>query len=136
MIPLWVLKALPMAAGAAAVVAAYHFMPIIGPAARIDRAEASRDAWKAKADAWKSAASGWELSFRRAEHLRVEEQVAAIEAQNAAQTQCAARVREARASAKIIKEIAYAPVKADAAGCPVRDVVGTDRLRDALQPGR
>lgn len=117
-------------------VLAYHFTPIIGPHARLERLEASRDDWKAKAGTWKSAAADWEQSFRKSEGLRTEEQGVAIEAQNAAQDQCAIRVREARASAKIIKEIAYAPVKTDAAGCPVRDVVGTDRLRDALQPGR
>lgn len=118
---------------AALVVAAYHFTPIIGPHARLERLEANRDGWRDAAWQWELAAGGWQKSFRKAERLRAEENVQARNAVNATTLQCDARVKQARASAKIIKEIVNAPVKLDADRCPIRPVIGTDRLRDALQ---
>jgi hypothetical protein len=120
-------------AAAAVVVAAYHFTPVIGPHARLERLEASRDAWKDSAWRWELAAGEWQKSFRKAERLRAEEQVQARDAVNATALQCDARVKEARASAKVIREIVNAPIKLDADRCPIRPVIGADRLRDALQ---
>lgn len=120
---------------AAVVVAIAHFSPVIGYGAQLHRIGQDRDAWRVAADDWKDASRGWEKAFNKAERLRSEENVQARHAVNETALQCDARVKQARASAKIIREIAYAPVKADAAGCPVRGVVGADRLRDALQAG-
>lgn len=122
-------------AAAALSVATYHFTPVIGPHARLERLEANRDGWREAAWRWELAAGGWQKSFKKSERLRGEERAASLTAVNANALQCDARVKQARASAKVIREIAYAPVKADAAGCPIRGIIGADRLRDALQPG-
>jgi hypothetical protein len=90
--------------------------------------------WKPRAEAAQKLAAGWEKSFRQAEALRATEAKTAREAVDAVQSQCDARVKQARASAKTIKELVYAPVKLDANNCPVRSVLDPDRLRDALQP--
>lgn len=118
---------------AAAVIAVAHFTPFIGYGAQLHRLTQARDSWRVAADNWKTASEGWEAAFKKSERLRKEEQRQAVAAVNADQMQCDARVRQARAAAKVIKEISYAPVKTDPAGCPVRGVVGADRLRDALQ---
>jgi hypothetical protein len=132
MIPL---RLIAYGAAAAVVVASYHFTPVIGPHARLERLETSRDGWKDAAWRWELAAGGWQKSLKKAERLRAEERVASLAAVNSTALQCDARVKQARASAKVIREIAYAPVKADVAGCPIRPVIGADRLRDALQAG-
>lgn len=49
--------------------------------------------------------------------------------------QCTARVAEARASAIRIERIYDRPIHVDPTGCAVRDIVGADELREALQPG-
>jgi hypothetical protein len=90
--------------------------------------------WKPRAEAAQKLAAGWEKSFRQAEALRADEAKTAREAVDAVQSQCDARVKQARASAKVIREIVNAPVKYDANNCPVRVTIPTDRLRDALQP--
>lgn len=118
---------------AALVIAIAHFTPVIGYGAQLHRIAHARDAWRVASDNWKTAAAGWEGSFRKSERWRAEETVQARRAVNETSLQCDARVRQARASAKVIRDIAYAPVKADAAGCPIRGVVSADRLRDALQ---
>jgi hypothetical protein len=48
---------------------------------------------------------------------------------------CTARVAEARASAIRIERIYDRPIHVDPTGCAVRDIVGADELREALQPG-
>lgn len=120
---------------AALVIAIAHFTPVIGYGAQLHRIAQNRDAWRVAADDWKGAADGWQKSFKKAERLRAEERVISLAAVNSTALQCDARVKQARASAKVIREIAYAPVKADVAGCPIRPVIGADRLRDALQAG-
>ena len=47
---------------------------------------------------------------------------------------CTARVAEARASAIRIERIYDRPIHVDPTGCAVRDIVGADELREALQP--
>jgi outer membrane murein-binding lipoprotein Lpp len=49
--------------------------------------------------------------------------------------QCTARVDAARASAIRIERIYDRPIHVDPTGCAVRDIVGADELREALQPG-
>lgn len=48
--------------------------------------------------------------------------------------QCQARVDEARASAIRIERIYDRPIHVDPTGCAVRDIIGADELREALQP--
>ncbi len=129
------LRLIAYAVAASLVIAIAHVTPVIGYGAQLHRIGQDRDAWRVAADDWKDAARGWEAGFRKAERLRGEENVQARTAVNDTALQCDVRVKQARASAKVIREIAYAPVKADAAGCPVRGVVGAERLRDALQAG-
>lgn len=50
-------------------------------------------------------------------------------------SQCTARVAEARASAIRIERIYDRPIHVDPTGCAVRDLIGADELREALQPG-
>jgi inactivated superfamily I helicase len=49
--------------------------------------------------------------------------------------QCAARVADARASARRIETIIERPVPNDANGCPARPLLSGDELRQTLQPG-
>lgn len=118
-----------LAAGAAA----DRFTPIIGANARIAHFKHERDAWRVAADNWETAATGWKKAFAKSEDLRSEETDQARQAVNETALQCDARVRQARASAKVIREIVNAPIKLDADRCPIRPIVGADRLRDALQ---
>lgn len=116
------------AVGAVSVVlAAYHFLPVYGPHARLEKAHA------ATADAQGKAAS-WEASFRHAEALRVEEANVSINAVNEANSICDRRVAEARRSAKVIRDIVEKPTKLDPNGCAVRSLVDPGSLRDAIQP--
>lgn len=48
--------------------------------------------------------------------------------------QCTIRVAEARASAIRIERIYDRPIHVDPTGCVIRDIVGADELRQALQP--
>lgn len=80
-------------------------------------------------------AKGWEASFREAEAKREIAQRECRVAVTETQRMCNQRVKEARASAKIIREVVNEPVKLDENRCPVRAVIGAERLRDALQPG-
>lgn len=112
------MRALAIAFAAGLVVGplAYHFVPVIGPGARIERLSNERDALKAKADM-----------------LERFQQIAADDAQSQAD-QCQARVDEARRSTRAIETIVTREVPRDPQGCHLRPVVGSDELRDALQP--
>lgn len=59
--------------------------------------------------------------------------LAKTDAQDSAD-QCQARVDEARASAIRIERIYDRPIHVDPTGCAVRDIIGADELREALQP--
>lgn len=131
--PILRLAAPYLAAGALALALA-HFMPFVGYGARLERLHDRAVAWEKSADAWRSSSRAWEGAFRLSEKRRTAENQTAIGAVNSLTLQCDARVKQARASAKVVREIVNAPVKLDAGGCPVRGVVGADRLRDALQP--
>ena len=57
----------------------------------------------------------------------------AIQDAQTQQEQCAARVAEARRSSQAINDLIEAPHETDANGCPVRNTLSADSLRDALQ---
>ena len=60
-----------------------------------------------------------------------------VQARDDAQTaadRCLDRVAAARLSAQRIETIIERPVHVDPQGCPVRELVPADQLRDALQP--
>lgn len=84
----------------------------------------------------------WRLDRVKADLVAAQMQVAALNsfkerAKEDAQTQsdqCQARVNDARASARRIETIVERPYAVDPIGCPVRDTLGADILREALQP--
>ena len=60
-----------------------------------------------------------------------------VQARDDAQTaadRCLDRVATARLSAQRIETLIERPVHVDPQGCPVRELVPADQLRDALQP--
>ncbi|MES2835392.1 MAG: hypothetical protein V4707_11860 [Pseudomonadota bacterium] len=60
-----------------------------------------------------------------------------VQARDDAQTaadRCLDRVAASRLSAQRIETIIERPVHVDPQGCPVRELVPADQLRDALQP--
>jgi hypothetical protein len=93
-----------------------------------------RDHWKKAANDYKQAAEGWRNSFDMSEARRKTEQGMAVGAINAREDACDVRVNQARASARTIRQIVTREVPRDPQGCPVRAVVPTGDLRNALQP--
>lgn len=85
-----------------------------------------------KAEAAKSRA--WEASYRQAATLRLEEQARALRAASEDQAKCDARVAQARRSATAIQSIIQKVPSYDPNGCPLRQPVDRDSLRDALKP--
>jgi hypothetical protein len=84
----------------------------------------------------------WRLDRVKADLVKAQIDIATLTefkalALDDAQTQadlCQARVEAARASARRIQTLVERPHAVDPSGCPVRDVLDADSLRDALQP--
>lgn len=114
----------------------WHNLPVVGPAARLDRSAAEVADWSKAAGDWKRTAANWKASFTASETLRKQETTDAIEAVASEIERCAARVSEARQSARVIERIVTKEPTYDANRCPVRELVDPDQLRQALQPGR
>ena len=93
---------------------------------------ADRDAWRATARGYLASAKEWEASFRASERYRGDERAAAGRAVNASEKACDARVSVARRSAAAIQSIVTKEVRYDESHCPVRAVVSSGELRDAL----
>lgn len=141
MIPLppWALKLILGGLGALALMAvgaaAWDRMPLIGPHAVIGRLTKDRDAWKTSAADWKRAAGGWEASFRSSEAIRAGETNTARAAVNADAAACDDRVREARRSTSAIQALTRKEPTIDpTTHCPVRSLMPSIGLRDALRP--
>jgi hypothetical protein len=130
----WGLRLALVAAIMAVGALAWHRLPVIGPAAVIKKVSADRDNWHKSADDWKRTAGGWESSFRSAEGRRSSEQQTAQAAADALSQQCTARVAEARRAGAAIHTITHQDPPTNAQGCPIRQLVPADSLRDALQP--
>lgn len=114
--------------------ATWHYLPVVGPAAQLTRASTEIGAWKAQSAEWERAARGWRSSFNASEILRRQETAEALEAVVAETERCAARVTEARQSARVIERIVTQEPTYDENRCPVRRLVDPDELRRALQP--
>lgn len=112
----------------------WNFLPVVGPTARLDRAEADISSWKLASDDWERSARNWKASFTASETLRQRETIDAIEALTSEIERCAARVTEARQSARVIERIVTKEPTYDENRCPVRELVDPDQLRQALQP--
>lgn len=101
----------------------------------LDSTRASLKVARAEITREKARAASWEASYRQAEANRLTERETATTATIEADARCDARVATARQSGNAIRTIIERPVTHDqATGCPVRDRVPADRLRDALKP--
>lgn len=127
---------LPWIAVAVMGAAAWHFLPGIGPGDRLHRAALETAGWKSEAEDQARFARNWKASFTASETLRRQETTDAIEAVTSEIERCAARVTEARQSARVIERIVTKEPTYDANRCPVRELVDPDQLRQALQPSR
>lgn len=85
----------------------------------------------------------WRIDRLKSELTQAKSQAVALaqrldDAATFAQTaddRCTAQVAAARQSARAIERIIERPVHVDPQGCPIRELVPADELRDALQPG-
>lgn len=98
--------------------------------------------WRPKLEAsqkltasWKAYALAERDAFLASEKLRAEENQRAVEALQQAQDDCASRISKARKSALSIRGIITKEPRYDKSNCPVRDLVPSPELRDALTPG-
>ena len=90
---------------------------------------------KASLSRARAALAAAEASLKASESLRTAERAEANEALSQAEIACAARIAEARRSADNIRILMEKPHATDRkTGCPVRALLGSDELRDALQP--
>lgn len=125
---------LPYAAIAAAGALVWNYTPIIGPAASVARAEKSARAWRDSAVAWRGSSDAWKGQFYKAEGLRRDETQTAQDAAASLVNQCAARVAEARQSARVIERIIRTEPNYDENLCPRRVLVDPGLVRDAIAP--
>lgn len=125
---------LPWIAVAVMGAVAWHFLPGIGPGDRLHRAAQETASWKSEAGDQARLARNWKASFDASETLRKQETTDAIEAVASEIERCAARVTEARQSARVIERIVTKEPTYDQNRCPVRELVDPDQLRQALQP--
>jgi hypothetical protein len=91
-----------------------------------------RDAWRRTAGQYLASAKSWEKSFRSSDKIRAQERSDAVQAVDDAGKACDARVAAARRSSAAIQSIVTREVRYDESRCPVRAVVGSGELRDAL----
>jgi hypothetical protein len=101
---------------------------------RLKASDASLHASRLETARETARARAWEASYRQADALRREEQGRALRAVSEAGTQCDARVSAARRSASAIQTIIQKVPTYDSTGCPVRSVIGSRELSDALAP--
>ena len=116
-----------LAAGALIGAVAWNYTPFIGPAARIERLTKERDAARLAVKAWEKRANAI-ASARDRDNKN------AVQSAADASIACDARVAAARKSAQAIRTIVTREVPRDPQGCPVRGIVPSGELRDALSP--
>lgn len=93
-----------------------------------------RDAWKFAANTWKTTAQNYEAGYTAERDRRAQEWRKNKDAATEADRGCAARVAEAHRSTRVIRQIVDRPVKVDAAGQPVPEMITAAELRGALNP--
>jgi hypothetical protein len=108
--------------------------PVVGANARVAQAEAGAAAWRTNAQGWRAYGTAEAAAFRQSESLRRREQAQAAAALSYAGKLCVDRVRRARASAAAVAAIVSKEPLHDPQGCPVRELVPADSLRDAISP--
>lgn len=91
---------------------------------------------KADRDAFHSAYDGEHKAFVDSEAARRADQHNAVAAIDASQTECEARITEARRSSSAIRTLTHACPTFDASHCPVRGLLDAGGLRDALGASR
>jgi hypothetical protein len=101
---------------------------------RLKASDASLHASRLETARETARARAWEASYRQADALRREEQGRALRAVSEADTMCEARVSKARKSSTAIQTIIQKVPTYDPNGCPVRSVIGSRELSDALTP--
>lgn len=74
----------------------------------------------------------WQASYHQSELLRATENEMAVEDHRAYQIQCERDIAEAQRSAQAIRTIVTREVEYDESRCPVRTLVPSDSLRDAI----
>lgn len=78
---------------------------------RLETVKDQRDGWEKSAKAYQQSAEEWKASFLEAEKRRKNEQEGAVQAVNASELSCEARIASARSSAvKIERIVTNAPV--------------------------
>lgn len=91
---------------------------------------------KADRDQYHAAYDGEHKAFVASEAQRRADQHNATAAIDASQTECGARITEARRSSTAIRTITHACPTFDASRCPVRGLLDAGGLRDALGASR
>lgn len=105
--------------------------------ARLTHAKADLTKARTEIAAQKTTIDGLRASVVASEGIRATEYANAKQAVSDAQSQCDAQVAEARRSQRVIRQIVEKPVVIDPqTHCPVPDRIGSDELRNALQPAR
>ena len=100
---------------------------------RLDSAKASLKLSQAETARQKANSAAWEASYHQTQAMRLKDQETAVRAVSEADAQCDARVSAARKSSHAIQTIIQKVPVYDQAGCPVRERVPVDSLRDALK---
>lgn len=100
----------------------------------LERVSADRDAWRTASGAWQSNAAKWRGNFRLSEGRRRDETYTARTAVGKAAAACDIRVAEARRSSRAITALVTKEPAHDPQGCPRRQLLDADQLRDALKP--
>jgi hypothetical protein len=101
---------------------------------RLKASAASLHALRLEIAREKASAAAWQASYRQADALRREEQGRALRAVSEGEAMCDVRVSAARKSASAIQTIVKTETRYDTTGCPVRELIPSSLLNDALRP--
>lgn len=99
---------------------------------RLETVKDQRDGWEKSAKAYQQSAQEWQASFRQSESLRKNEQEGAVQAVNASELSCEARIQAARSSAVKIERIVTREPVCKPGEALERKLVDPALLRDAV----
>lgn len=131
-LPSWAWKAIPAALAVAAIVAAVLYVQ--GLESKVTSLTVARDDARAAARAWEGHARGWQANAAEEHRIRREERREALTSVNDANKACELRVAEARRATTEIRSLTRKEPSYDPQGCPVRGLLPSNQLRNALQP--